>query len=118
MYDDTNMEFASKYVWWFLQIQPAPMPEHLIGLDPVFYLRDHLVVQDKTPGAISPDVMAEYIRYYCCMGTIRAVCENYRAAAGINLDQDREDDQNNTYIKAPLLALWGGKGTVGHLWNV
>ena len=34
MYDDTNKEFATKYVWWFLQIQPAPMPEHLISLDP------------------------------------------------------------------------------------
>ena len=118
MYNDTNQEFATKYVWWFLQIQPAPMPEHLIGLDPVFYLRDHLAVQGKTPGAIPPEVIAEYIRCYCCQGTIRAVCEDYRAAAGIDLEHDRESDRTNTYIQAPLLALWGGKGTVGHLWNV
>ena len=118
MYNDTNKEFATKYVWWFLQIQPAPMPEHLIALDPLFYLRDHLAVQGKTPGAIPPEVMAEYSRCYCCLGTIRAVCEDYRAAAGIDLDHDRESDSRNTYIQAPLLALWGGKGTVGHLWNV
>ena len=42
MYNDTSKEFATKYVWWFLQIQPAPMPEHMISLDPVYYLRDHL----------------------------------------------------------------------------
>ena len=118
MYDDTNKEFATRYVWWFLQIQPAPMPEHLISLDPGFYLRDHLAVQGKTPGAVTPDAMAEYIRTYCCRGTIRAVCEDYRAAAGIDLDLDRADDKAGHRIQAPLLALWGAKGTVGHLWDV
>ena len=78
MYNDTNKEFATKYVWWFLQIQPAPMPEHLISQDPVYYLRDHLFVQGKTPGAVTPEAMAEYIRCYCCKGTIHAVCEDYR----------------------------------------
>jgi haloacetate dehalogenase len=118
MYDDTSKEFATKYVWWFLQIQPAPMPEHLISLDPGYYLRDHLAVQGKTPGAVTPEAMAEYIRCYCCKGTIRAVCEDYRAAAGIDLDQDRADDKAGRKIKAPLLALWGAKGTVGKLWDV
>jgi haloacetate dehalogenase len=118
MYDDTSKEFATKYVWWFLQIQPAPMPEHLISLDPAYYLRDHLVVQGKTPGAVTPEAMAEYIRCYCCKGTIRAVCEDYRAAAGIDLEQDRADDADGHKIKAPLLALWGAKGTVGKLWDV
>ena len=118
MYDDTSKEFATKYVWWFLQIQPAPMPEHLIGLDPAYYLRDHLAVQSKTPGAVTPEAMAEYIRCYCCNGTIRAVCEDYRAAAGIDLDQDRADEAADNKIRAPLLALWGAKGTVGKLWDV
>jgi haloacetate dehalogenase len=62
MYDQTPKEFATKYAWWFLQIQPAPMPEHLISLDPGYYLRDHLAVQGKTPGAVTPEAMAEYIR--------------------------------------------------------
>ena len=118
MYNDTSKEFATKYVWWFLQIQPAPMPEHLIGLDPGYYLRDHLAVQGKTPGAVTPEAMAEYIRCYCCRGTIRAVCEDYRAAAGIDLDQDRADDAAGHKIGAPLLALWGAEGTVGKLWDV
>jgi haloacetate dehalogenase len=118
MYDDTSKEFATKYVWWFFQIQPVPMPEHLIGLDPAYYLRDHLAVQGKTPGAVTPEAMAEYIRCYCCNGTIRAVCEDYRAAAGIDLDQDRADEAADNKIRAPLLALWGAKGTVGKLWDV
>jgi len=39
MYRGTNQEFATKYMWWFLLIQPSPLPEHLIGLDPEFYLQ-------------------------------------------------------------------------------
>ena len=118
MYDDTNKEFATRYVWWFLQIQPSPMPEHMISLDPAFYLRDHLAVQGKTPGAVTPEAMAEYFRCYCCTGTIRAVCEDYRAAAGIDLDMDRADDARGHRVQAPFLALWGAEGTVGKLWDV
>ncbi|XJP92271.1 alpha/beta fold hydrolase [Pseudomonas sp. B22129] len=118
MYDGTNKAFATRYLWWFLQIQPSPMPEHLISLDPAYYLREHLLVQSKTPGAVTPDAMAEYIRCYCCKGTIRAVCEDYRAAAGIDLDMDRADDAAGRKVQAPVHALWGAKGTVGELWDV
>jgi haloacetate dehalogenase len=118
MYNDTHKEFATQYVWWFLQIQPAPMPEHFISLDPAFYLRYHLAVQCKTPGAVTPEAMAEYIRFYCCRGTIRAVCEDYRAAAGIDLAMDSASDVAGQKIQAPTLVLWGAEGTVGKLWNV
>ncbi len=118
MYNETSKEFATRYVWWFLQIQPAPMPEHLISLDPAYYLRDHLAVQGKTPGAVTPAAMAEYLRCYCCTGTIHAICEDYRAAATTDLDMDRADDAAGNKIKAPVLALWGAKGTVGQLWDV
>jgi haloacetate dehalogenase len=118
MYEGTTKEFATKYLWWFLQIQPEPMPEHLISLDPEYYLRNHLFVQSKTPNAVSPEAMAEYIRCYCCEGTIHAICEDYRAAAGIDLEMDRADDAAGNKVRAPLLALWGAKGTVGKLWEV
>ena len=118
MYNDTSKEFATRYVWWFFQIQPYPMPEHFIGLDPGYYLHDHLSVQGKTPGAVTPEAMAEYERCYCSIQSIHAVCEDYRAAASIDLDMDREDDTAGRKILGPVLALWGAKGTVGQLWNV
>ena len=118
MYNDTTKLFATRYVWWFLQIQPYPMPEMMIGFNPAYYLKHHLEVQGKTPGAVTPEAMQEYLRCYCCKGTIHAICEDYRAAASIDLDQDRADDEAGHYITVPLLALWGAKGVVGHLWNV
>jgi len=47
---------------------------------------------------------------------IHAVCEDYRAAATIDLDDDAQDSDKR--IESPLLLLWGEKGTVGQLYNV
>jgi haloacetate dehalogenase len=56
MYRQTNQEFATKYMgWWFFLIQAAPLPEHLIGLDPQYYLEYNLSVLNKTPGALPPE---------------------------------------------------------------
>ncbi len=118
MYRETSQKFATAYVWWFFQIQPFPMPEHFIGLDPAYYLRDHLKVQAKTPGAVTGEAMREYLRCYCCTATIHAACEDYRAAASIDLEMDQADDEAGRKIAAPLLALWGAKGTVGKLYDV
>jgi haloacetate dehalogenase len=46
------------------------------------------------------------------------VCEDYRAAAGIDLEQDAQDDRTGKRIEAPLLVSWGAKGTVGELYDV
>ncbi len=118
MYRQTNQEFATRYVWWFFQIQAYPIPEHLIGMDPEFYLREHVGRQNKTPGAIGDAALAEYLRCYCATATIHALCEDYRAAAGIGLELDASDERDRRKIVAPLLALWGAKGVVGQLYDV
>jgi haloacetate dehalogenase len=118
MYRRTDQEFATRYVWWFFQIQAYPIPEHLIGMDPEFYLREHIGRQNKTPGAITEAALAEYLRCYCATDTIHALCEDYRAAAGIGLELDASDEADRRKIIAPLLALWGAKGVVGQLYDV
>jgi pimeloyl-ACP methyl ester carboxylesterase len=62
MYNDTNKEFATQYMWWFFLIQPYPLPEHLFGLDPAFFIRHLLEVLSKTPGAVTPAALQEYLR--------------------------------------------------------
>jgi haloacetate dehalogenase len=117
MYERTDMTFATKYVWWFFQIQPAPLPEYMIGLDPEFYLREHLKKQGKTPGAITEDAIREYLRCYT-PETIHAACEDYRAAAGVGLELDAADAARGAKVTAPLLAIWGTLGVVGQLYDV
>ncbi len=118
MYRRTDQDFATRYVWWFFQIQAAPIPEHLIGMDPEFYLREHIGRQNKTPGAITDAALAEYLRCYRASATIHALCEDYRAAAGIGLELDAEDDAARRKVIAPLLVLWGAKSVVGQTYDV
>jgi haloacetate dehalogenase len=116
MYARTDMEFARRYFWWFFLIQPYPLPETMIGHDPDFFLQKHIDGQIKIAGSVDPRVMAEYRRCYADPNTRHAICEDYRAAATIDLDHDRADADRR--ITAPLLALWGGRGTVGALYDV
>ena len=116
MYALTDKAFATRYFWWFFFIQPAPLPETLIGADPEYFLRHHIEGQSKTPGSTSPELFAEYLRCYSDPACRHAICEDYRAAAGIDLEHDAADAE--TRVTAPLLALWGARGTVGLTYDV
>lgn len=116
MYAETNREFATRYFWWFFLIQPFDLPERMIAADPDHFLDRHLAGQVKIDGALDPRVVAEYRRCYRDPATRHAICEDYRAAASIDLDHDAADADHR--IEAPLLLLWGDHGTVGTLFDV
>lgn len=116
MYARTSKEFATRYFWWFFLIQPFDLPERMIGADPEFFLRKHIEGQIRIAGSTGPEIFAEYLRCYSDPATRHAICEDYRAAATIDLEHDAADAQAR--ITAPLLALWGGRGTVGALYDV
>jgi len=88
----------------------------MIGADPVFFLRPHIDEQNKTAGAVDPQAYSEYLRCYANPATVHAVCEDYRAAATIDLEHDAADREKRT--QAALLAIWGAKGTAGALYDV
>jgi haloacetate dehalogenase len=116
MYARTDMDFARRYFWWFFLIQPFDLPERMIAADPDHFLDRHIAGQIKVPGAVDPRVLAEYRRCYADPATRHAICEDYRASAGIDLAHDAADA--DARIQAPLLALWGARGTVGALYDV
>jgi len=116
MYADTDRAFATAYYHWFFLIQPAPLPERLIGADPAFWLRSCLGKWGGEEGAFVPEALAEYERCFTDSASIHATCEDYRAAAGIDLEHDRGD--LGTRLPMPLLVLWGEKGLVGRSWDV
>ncbi len=117
MYAGTNQEFATAYYHWFFLIQPAPLPEKLIGADPGFYLRSKLAAWSKgNVEAFPENAVAEYVRCFNDPACIAATCEDYRAAASIDLVHDGQDAEKK--LEMPLLALWGSKGLVGRLYDV
>jgi haloacetate dehalogenase len=68
----------------------------------------------RTPGASPFDLRAwaEYERCIALPGTAHAMCEDYRAAAGIDLEHDRADRTAGRLLQQPLLVLWGAQGVV------
>jgi haloacetate dehalogenase len=68
------------------------------------------------PGVIPDSVYAEYLRCYQDPATLHAMCEDYRAAASIDLEHDKAD--LDTKVRCPLLALWGSKGAMEPLYDV
>jgi haloacetate dehalogenase len=115
MYERTSMEFARLYYHWFFLIQPAPLPERLIGSDPAFYLRTKLGGwgSDGTE-FFDPRAVAEYERCFTAEA-IHAMCEDYRAAASIDLEHDRVDEDRR--VECPLHVLWGERGVVHRLFS-
>jgi len=116
MYERTTMEFAQRYYHWFFLIQPAPLPERLIGADPLFYLRTK--VGGWGSGGTTffdPRALAEYERCFADPAAIHAMCEDYRAAASIDLDHDRADAARR--IECPVRVLWGERGVVHRLFT-
>ncbi|MEO8524821.1 MAG: alpha/beta hydrolase [Caldimonas sp.] len=118
MYDQTDMRFASWYYHWFFLIQPAPLPERMIGGDPSFYLRWTLGGWGaKGLGHIEPEALAEYERCFCRADAIHAACEDYRASASIDLEHDRMSRAAGEKIACDTLVLWGEHGVVGRLYE-
>ena len=116
MFKTTDQNFATGYYHWFFLIQPDGLPEHMIGADPAYYLTAKLK-RWSGPGAVfADDAVAEYLRCFSQPEAIHASCEDYRAAASIDLDHDEAD--LNQKIECPLLVLWGAKGFVHRTYDV
>ena len=115
MFSETNQAFATAYYHWFFLIQPFDMPEKLIGADPTFYL--HWMMGRLGLGLEHFDTRAlsEYERCFAVPATIHATCEDYRAAASIDLDHDRDDEAKR--VECPMLVLWGENGVVHRLFK-
>ena len=117
MYEGTTVAFAHAYWHWFFLIQPAPLPERLIESDPAAYVRDVMGRRSAGLAPFDPRALAEYQRCMALPGAAHAICEDYRAAAGLDLEHDRSDRTQGRRIKAPLLALWGAEGAVARCFD-
>jgi haloacetate dehalogenase len=118
MYSATNMAFARAYYHWFHLIQPAPLPERMIGGDARFYL--HTKLGGWGAGGLKhlePQALAEYERCFCRAESIHAACEDYRASAGIDLEHDRQSRAKAQQIACDTLVLWGEKGLIGRMFD-
>jgi haloacetate dehalogenase len=118
MYAQTDEAFARAYWHWFFLIQPPPLPETLIESDPARYVRSVMGARHAGLAAFAPEALAEYLRCAVLPGTAQAICADYRAGAGIDLEHDRADVAAHRLLRQPLRVLWGEHGTVGRCFDV
>jgi haloacetate dehalogenase len=112
MYAATDMAFARAYYHWFHLVQPAPLPERMIGADPVFYLHKKIGGWGNSGlGIFEPEALAEYERCFT-LEAVHTMCEDYRASAGIDLEHDRLSRERAEQVRCDMLVLWGERGVV------
>ena len=111
-FERTNMEFAMGYYHWFWLAQRSPIPESVINKAPEEWFFAHTSREEKDKNFFDPIALNDYLDCVKNPETIKAICEDYRAAATIDLIDDKKSRDNNIKIKAPTLVLWGNKGKI------
>ena len=112
-FERTNMDFALGYYHWFFLAQPHPIPENLINAAPQAWFRGHTAREPKNDDFFHPQALEEYLQALQQPDTVTAICEDYRAAASIDLVHDRASRESGAKVRCPTLVLWGEKGKIG-----
>lgn len=116
MFKNTDKDFATGYYHWYFLIQPNDLPETMIGANPKYYLMEKLFRWSSNNSTFKKEAVDEYIRCFNTYEDIHATCEDYRAAATIDLEDDKKD--LSLKIETPLLVLWGAQGFVEKTYDV
>jgi haloacetate dehalogenase len=100
-----DAKFAMNWWPWSLLMQKAPLPEkYLLGAP------DAAFDNPLGAGSFGPEIKAEYLETYRDPERVHAVCEEYRAAAGIDIEHDKKDREESRKIVCPMLHLWSAGG--------
>ena len=109
MYAEGGPAFAAAYWHWFWLIQPAPLPERLIGADPDWFWCRKCCSGGAGAGPFVRQALEEYLDAFRDPASIHGSCEDYRAAWTTDI---AHDDAEVAKLPMPLLALWGRAGAI------
>jgi haloacetate dehalogenase len=121
-YQTVNQDFATVFFHWFLLVQPPPFPETMLGNSAELFLKTMLfrlggeAPREGLPEWVDQPAYNEYLRCFRDPAAIRALCEDYRAAASIDLAHDKADLDKK--IECPFLVLWSEKGPFHRMYDV
>ncbi len=110
MYAQTNQSFARAYWHWFFLIQPAPLPERLIEADPRGYWLRKCGSGSAGLTPFTPAALDAYLTAFDAPEAIAASCEDYRAAATVDIEHD--DLDGGRKVTCPVRVLWGAQGVI------
>ena len=116
-FERADMAFALGYYHWFWFAQAHPFPEVIINAAPDAWFKAHTTRDPEGKGVFHPDALADYLAAARTPEMIRGMCEDYRAAATIDLQHDRASRAAGNKVRCPMLVLWGAKGKIGQWYD-
>jgi haloacetate dehalogenase len=116
-FERADMKFGLGYYHWFWFAQPHPFPESLINAAPETWFRAHTSRGATSADFFHAEALADYLAHARNPEMIRGMCEDYRAAASIDLEHDRASRAEGAKIQCPLKVLWGAKGAIGRWYD-
>jgi haloacetate dehalogenase len=118
MFTHVDRAMATAYFHWFFLTVGDGLPEKLINGNPAAWIVSGFA--DRHGGGLPIDdaALAEYRRVFTDPRAVHATCEDYRAAAGPDLELDQQDYAAGLRVRQPLLALWGTRSYVGRNFDV
>lgn len=108
----SDARFARTYWPWILLSQQAPLPEsYLLGAPTAVFENSF------GHGSFGPEILDEYVSNYREPSRVHGICEEYRAAATIDVEHDRADKETGKRIECPMLHLWAEGGPLDTLYT-
>jgi haloacetate dehalogenase len=108
---------ATGYYHWFFLAQPSPLPERLILSDPDFYFESCLLGWGASRlEDFSASQIAAYRAAWRDPETVRAMCDDYRAALQFDFALDAADLGRK--VPHPALVLYGAEGAMARAYDV
>lgn len=113
MYESTDLAFATAYFHWFMLIQPSPLPETMLLACPRRVAELFMGGRQQDGLSVFADECFEaYVRGMSDPATVHAMCQDYRASATLDMEEQREDLAEGRHIRCPLRVLWGKHGVI------
>lgn len=123
MWEGASKAFGMGAWHWFMMAQPAPLPEKLMAGDPRFLIDQTLEKMARGLEKLDPLAVEEYRAAFDREEVRHAMCDDYRAGAGIDHADDLADRNAGRKVLAPVLLLWeegrlyGGGREPLHIWS-
>jgi haloacetate dehalogenase len=111
-WDRTDRRFQTTYWPWALLSQRAPLPETYLKSAPEAVFKDPF-----GRGSFGPEILNEYLETFQDPTRLHGICEEYRAAATLDVDHDHADRQANRQIHCPVLHLWAERGPLDRFYT-
>jgi haloacetate dehalogenase len=110
VWDRADARLTQAFWPWSLLAQPEPLPERLLLGAPEAVVENALGDWGSPGLVFDAEARTAYVEALKDAAHVHAICEEYRAAATRDREDDDVDRKVGRRIKCAVLVLWSGRG--------